>query len=226
MYALSDIDWQAWRQCTITSPIDGVDKGTTNWLASGIVDITSRRVVCGVMEKSLHGNVFHITDPLWIPLIQANNATLWCFHYCKSEQTAQLPVVKDAMTLMWRHSNGTSTNQLFSVQAFAEDQMYFCVDNHQRFWYCYHYISIITTTLITIAIIITTLNQIRLHMIIQYCHGDISATILICSYCIAMRHISVSRDHCLYVTFKRTAKLKQLLTDESPSIKCFAKLYY
>ena len=64
---------------------------------------------------SWNGNVFHVTCFLWgesishqwIPPTKASNAGLWCFPWCVPEITAEqfveLPVIWDAMMVMWRH---------------------------------------------------------------------------------------------------------------------------
>ena len=80
--------------------------------------ILTRDIV--IMITSSHGNTFRITDSLWVesrshlfPLPGASNAEIWCF-LCWSperyvEQTIELLVIWDAITLSWCYYNGGNT---------------------------------------------------------------------------------------------------------------------
>ena len=72
------------------------------------------------MMTSSQGNAYCVTSPLWgestghwwIPLTKANRKELWCFLWCMPketvEQTVELLVIWDAMSVMWCHCNAYS----------------------------------------------------------------------------------------------------------------------
>ena len=79
---------------------------------------------------SSNGNIFRITGPLWgestgrrwFSLTKATDAELWCFLWCRpeqtSEQTIETPVFWDAWRSLYRHCNVLKwipTTRLLSV---------------------------------------------------------------------------------------------------------------
>ena len=81
-------------------------------------DVTLKRrlPLAGCMHKMISenktswlGNALRITGPLWRESTDRNNTRLWCFLLCQPEeaikQAVELPVIWDAMTLVWCQCN-------------------------------------------------------------------------------------------------------------------------
>ena len=55
------------------------------------------------MMTSSNGNIFRVTDTLWIPFTKTSDVKLRCFLWCTPwqtvEQTVDMPVIWDAMVL-------------------------------------------------------------------------------------------------------------------------------
>ena len=112
-----------WRRIQLPSAGHSHSSGLHDWRAT-----TETKTWCHE-SQSWHGNVFNTTGP-WIPLVKlfyvlsylifilcylwrARNGKFWHFLCCWPElgveQIVDLPVIWDAMMLMWCHCNKLST---------------------------------------------------------------------------------------------------------------------
>ena len=71
------------------------------------------------MTATWNENDFRITDALWRRIHEASNGDLNFFLWCLSEQYVEqeieMPVILDAMTLVWSHCNESGTRGKMNV---------------------------------------------------------------------------------------------------------------
>ena len=91
------------------SPVDSPQKGPN--------DAEHWSLLCCHPLKAVEQTVKLPASDRWIPLTQASKSELWCILCCQCqqvvEQTVKLTVIWDHIMLMWRHSIGKSSHEIF-----------------------------------------------------------------------------------------------------------------